>query len=466
MEERDVVVIGGGPAGYAAAIRLTQLGRKATVVEKDTLGGTCLNKGCIPTMVLAKAVELLDMSKTAKDYGITFGDTALDFEKLTARRKIVTKIHVTGVKSLLEAYRIEVIGGAARLVSPSEIEVVSGEGKGKSLRAGKIIIAAGTIANGATLAGDEGRSIDTGALLELLAPPSSIVILDGGFVGLTLATILSQLGTKVTIVERSSRILPEIDEEITDILARELKKNKIQVLTDAIPVRMADSPEGQRAVEIVTKGQKTIVTASVVLRTDRLPDIVGLGLADIGVSLNAEGGVATEPSMETNIKGLFAAGDVTMRHLCTPVAYAEGLTAAENAAGGKARIDYSAIPYWSNSIPAICGAGMTEAGAIEAGHTIKVGRFPLAANAMATIMGRRTGMIKIVTDARYGQILGVHVVGQNAPELIHEALLAMRSELTPKEIGEVFHVHPSLSECLWDASKAVDGASINSFNPA
>ena len=136
MEERDVLVIGGGPAGYAAAIRLTQLGRKATVVEKDTLGGTCLNKGCIPTMVLAKAVELLDMSKTAKDYGITFGDTALDFQKLTARRKIVTKIHVTGVKSLLEAYRIEVIGGAARLVSPSEIEVVSGEGKGKRLRAG------------------------------------------------------------------------------------------------------------------------------------------------------------------------------------------------------------------------------------------------------------------------------------------------------------------------------------------
>ncbi len=465
MAERDVIIVGGGPAGYAAAIRLAQLGRKATLVEKDTLGGTCLNSGCVPFMVLAKAVELLDMSKNGKDYGITFGETGVDFEKLTARRKIVTKIHVQGVKSLLEAYQTEVLQGSARFVSPSEIEVSMGDGRKERLRGTNIIIAAGTTAAPPNLPGDEAGSIDTNALLELPALPSSMVILGGGFVSLTLATILANLGSKVTVVEQSARLLPQIDEEIAGMLARELKKNKIQVLTGARPIRIADGPEGQREVEMELKGQTTKTAASVILRTGRLPDIDGLGLASLGVNLNEEGGVAADLFMETNLKSLFAAGDVTMRHMCTPVAYAEGLAAAENIVGKKTRMNYTAVPYWSNTIPAVCGAGLTEAEAIEKGHTVRVGRFPLAANAMATILGRRTGMVKIVTDARYGQILGVHVVGHNAQELVHEALLAMRSELTPKDIAAAFHVHPSLCESLWDASRAVDNESINSFNP-
>lgn len=465
MEERDVIIVGGGPAGYAAAVRLAQLSRKVTLVEKDTLGGTCLNSGCIPFMVLAKAVELLDMSKGSREYGITFGDTALDYEKLSARRKIVTKIHVQGVKSLLEAYRTEVLQGSARFVSPHEIEVTTGDGKGQRMKGAHIIIAAGTRAAPPNLPGEEGRSIDTKGLLELPSPPSSIVILGGGFVSLTIATILAHLGSKVTVVAPSGRLLPEVDEEIAAMLARELKKSKIQVLLEARPVRILDGPEGQREVEIEVKGQTTKTTAAVILRTDRLPDIEGMGLAGLGVNLNEEGGIATNLSMETSASRLFAAGDVTGRHMCTPVAYAEGLAAAENIAGKKTAMDYTAVPYWSHTIPAVCGAGLTEAEAIEKGHTVRVGRFPLAANAMATILGMRTGMVKMVTDARYGQILGVHALAHNAQEIVHEALLAMRSELTPREIARTFHVHPSLSECLWDVSRAVDNESINSFNP-
>ena len=466
MEERDVIIVGGGPAGYAAAIRSAQLGRKATVIEKETLGGTCLNSGCVPFMVLAKAVELLDMSKGGKEYGITFGSAAVDFEKLSARRKMVTKIHVQGVKSLLEAYQTEVLQGSARLISPSEVEVTTGDGKRQHLRGASIIIAAGTRPSPPTMPGDEGRSIDTNALLELPSPPASIAIVGGGFVSLTIATILAHLGSKVTVVEESARLLPEVDEEITGMLARELKKSKIQVLLGARAVGLADSFEGQKEVEIEVNGQMTKIVASVVLRTGRLPDIDGLGLAALGLNLNEAGGIAIDPSMETSVKSLFAAGDVTMRHMYTPVAYAEGLAAAENIAGRKTVMDYTAVPYWSNTIPAICGAGLTEAGAIEKGYAVRVGRFPLAANAMATILGRRTGMVKMVTDAQYGQILGVHVVGHNAQELVHEALLAMRSELTPRDIARAFHVHPSLSESLWDASRAVDNESINSFNPA
>ena len=466
MEERDVIIVGGGPAGYAAAVRLAQLGRKATVIEKETLGGTCLNSGCVPFMVLAKAVELLDMSKGGKEYGITFGDTAVDFEKLTARRKVVTKIHVQGVKSLLEAYQTEVLQGSATFTSPSEVEVLTGDGKKERFRAKSIIIAAGTRPAPPTLPGDEGRSIDTNALLELTSPPASIAILGGGSVSLTIATILAHLGSKVTIVEESGRLLPEVDEEIVGMLARELKKSKIQVIPGGRAVRIADSPEGQKEVEIEVNGQAAKTVASVVLRTARLPNIDGLGLARLGVKLNKEGGIAIDPSMETSVKSLFAAGDVTMGHMCTPVAYAEGLAAAENIAGKKTVMDYTAVPYWSNTIPAICGAGLTEAAAIEKGYTVRVGRFPLAANAMATILGKRSGMVKMVTDAQYGQILGVHVVGHSAQELVHEALLAMRSELTPRDIARAFHVHPSLSESLWDVSRAVDNESINSFNPA
>jgi dihydrolipoamide dehydrogenase len=463
MEERDVVIIGGGPAGYAAAIRLSQLGRKATLIEKEALGGTCLNRGCIPTMVLAKAVELLEQAKSGKDYGITFADMAVNFETLSARKNTVIKILVGGVKSLMQAYNIELIDGTAQFESPLEIGVVCADGEQKRVAAKKVIIAAGTKAAQGMLPGDTtGGSIDTQQLLELPAPPSSILILGGGFVGLTFATILSYLGTTVTLIEESETLLPEIDQEIVDILRKELKKNKIQVLLGARPVRLDNGPE--TGVEIETPGEKISVKAACIVRTGRLPSTDGLGLAGIGIELNEKGGILTDATMETSVKSVFAAGDITMEHMWTPVAYAEGVAAAENIAGRRTIMDYAAIPCWSNTIPAICGAGMTEAEATAKGYSVRVGRFSLAANGMATILGRRVGMIKVVTDAKYGQILGVHMVGHNAQELVHEVLVAMKSELTPKDIGNTFHVHPSLSEGFWEVMRAIDGESIHSFS--
>jgi dihydrolipoamide dehydrogenase len=329
----------------------------------------------------------------------------------------------------------------------------------------KTLIATGSIAAPPSLPGDIGKSIDTEQLLDLTHPPPSLIILGGGSTALTFATIFSCLGARATVIEEAERLLPDIDQELTDMLLRELKKNKIQILLGNRLLGLRDGPENETEVELEAKGEKFGLKGACIVRTDRRPGIDGLGLPEIGVTLNERGGIATDLTMETSVKSIFAAGDVTMNHLCTPVAYREGLTAADNIAGKKSSIDYSVIPHWSSTIPAVCGAGLTEAAAIAKGHAVRVGRFPMAANGMATVLGRRVGMIKVVTDGRYGQILGVHMVGHNAPEVVHEVLLAMKSELTPQDIGAAFHVHPSLSEAFWDAARAVDGASINSFSP-
>ena len=465
MEKRDVMIIGGGPAGYAAAMRLAQLGRKVSVIEKDSLGGTCLNRGCVPTMVMAKAAEILDQSRGAKDFGMPFAEPPIDFEKLKIRRKTVTKIHVGGVKSLLDAYAIELIQGAARFVSRSEIEVVGEDGGRKAFMAEKTIIAAGSVASPTTLAGDTDKSIDTQQLLEMSAPPPSLFILGGTAVALTFATIFSCFGAEVTVIEESDRLLPEIDQEIVEMLRKELKKNKIQVLTGAKLLRLTQGSDGGTELEIEIKGEKNALKAGCIVRTGRLPNIEALGLDRIGVALNERGGIMTDVTMETSVKSIFAAGDVTMNHLCTPVAYQEGLVAADNIAGRKAAIDYTAIPQWSSTIPPVCGVGLTETDAIARDRKVRVGKFPMAANGMATILGKRTGMIKVVTGADYGEILGVHMLGQSAPELLSEMVLAMKAELTPRVIGWSLHVHPSLSEAFWDAMRAVNGESINSFNP-
>jgi len=465
MERRDVIVLGGGPAGYSAAIRLSQLGKRVVLVEKEILGGTCLNRGCIPTMVRARAAELLEESRNARDFGITFAGTDLDYEKLGARRKMVSRIHVGGVKSLLEAQGIEVLYGQGRLASRTEVEVTDGAGEKSRLTAGSIIVATGTMAAPPRFAGDSGRTIDTQQLLEVPTLPSSIIIIGGGFLSLTFATIFSCLGAATTVIEESDVLLPEIDREITETLSRELKKNKIRVIRGARPMRIGAGPDNETEVEVETTEGIVRIGAARVVRTERLPNTDGLGLAEIGVALNERGGIKTNHLMETSVRSVFAAGDVTMNHLSTPAAYAQGLIAAENAAGNRISADQSAFPFWANTIPAVSGAGMTEEEAIARGYAVKIGRFPMAANGMATIMGRRTGMIKVIADARYGEILGVHMIGIRAPDLINEALVAMRNELTPREIGKVFHVHPSLFEALWDAMRSVDGESINSFSP-
>lgn len=462
MEKRDVIIIGGGPAGYGAAIRVAQLGGIPILIENDSLGGTCLNRGCVPTRALARAVELLEAGKNAKDYGITYKELSIDFAKTMSRKDTVVKTLVAGVKLLLGGNGVKVLEGKARCVSPSQIEVEQKDGTKRTLEARRIIIATGSRCKETSLGNRSPRILNTTQALELTAIPPSMVIVGGGFVGVTFATIFSKLGCSVSLIEESPGMLKEIDKEAVAVLEKELKRAKVRVYVEARVSAMEEGEGDTVNVQVEAKGQATTLNSHYVLMAEeRETDVDALGLKEIGVVLNGKKGVATGRTMETSIPGIFAAGDVTMEHMWTPVAYAEGIVAADNTMGLDTEIDYSAIPYWVSSVPEVAGVGLTEDQAVAQGYSVRVGRFPFAANGMATILGERTGFVKMVVDERYYQILGVHIVGPRATDLIAEAALALKLEVTPEDIGRTFHAHPSLSEALWEAAKDVSGEAIH-----
>jgi dihydrolipoamide dehydrogenase len=454
MEDRDVVIIGGGPAGYTAAIRVAQLGAKATIIETDTIGGTCVNHGCIPTVALARAVELLEMGKDATDYGVTYGDMKVDFRRMMSKKEAVVKTLVSGVRQTLEAYGVEVIEGTGKLVSSSLIEVHLKDGTKKEVKARKIIISTGSRYPKAYFSGGVDKVINPIEALRLTEIPKSILIVGGGFIGAAFVTIFSKLGAKVSVVEESSRMLPQVDKEVVFILEKEFRDNDIQIYSKARVMNVESKKENSLNILISVQGEEIKAGSQYVLMTEpRESNIGGLGLNEVGVELNEKSGILVNERMETSVSGLFAAGDVTMEHMWTTVAYFEGVTAAENAMGQDSKVDYRAIPLWTHSIPEISCVGMTEEEATAKGYQVRVGRFPFAGNGMAAILGQRRGMVKVIKEERFGEILGVHMIGPRTGDLIAEAALAMRMEGTPGEIAKTFHIHPSLSEVLWEAAR-------------
>jgi len=441
MEDREVVIIGGGPAGYVAAIRMSQLGGRATLIENDAIGGTCLNRGCIPTRALVRGVEFLELARSAKDYGVSYPEAKVDLSRMMARKATVVRTVVSGVRLLLEGNGVEVISGTASFLAPSQLEVKLGDGTKREIAARRVIIATGSRSKKAAAA--SGKVIDATQALELAEIPKSMLVTGGGFIGLAFATIFSRLGTTVAVIEPSRPILAEIDQEVVSILEKELKKAKIQFYNEA----------------------QAGLTADYILTTEREAATEGLGLEKVGVELNDKGGIAVNKRMETNVPNIFAAGDVTMEHMWTHVAFAEGMVAAESALGKSSEIDYSVVPYLAHTFPEIAGVGITEEAAKSLGYQLKIGRFPVAANANATILEQRTGMIKLISEAKYGQILGVHIIGPQASGLIAEAALAMKLDATPEDIGLTMHGHPTLSEALWEAARDVSGETIHFISP-
>ena len=464
MEHRDLVIIGGGPAGYVAAIRARQLGGKVTLVERDTLGGICLNRGCIPTRALVRGVEFLDLPRKARDYGINLGTAEVDFPKMMARKDTIVRTVVGGVELLMRENGVEVMQGVGKLLSPSEVEVQLEDGTTSRIAASKVIIATGARPKKPRVPGEE-RIITTDHALELTEVPQSMVIIGGGPIGFAFATIFSKLGASITVIEESPQILHGVDREIVSMLERELKKEKIRVYTEAHIEEVGEGDGGENKIVFNAKGQEMTLAAQYILAADaREVNVDELGLDKVGIQ-PGQGGIQVNKRMETTAPDILAAGDSTGEPMLAHIAFVEGRVAAENALGTQSEIDYTVVPRCINTTPEIASVGLTEDEAIAGEYQVQIGRFPFAANGMATILAERTGTVKLISEAKYGQLLGVHIIGARAADLIPEAALAMKLDATPREISSTIHAHPSLAEALMEAALDVTGEALH-FLPA
>ncbi len=461
MENRELVIIGGGPAGYVAAIRAAQLGGRATVIEMDALGGTCLNRGCVPSKTLLHSVELYETMKKSEQFGIAAHDVSADIAKMQARKNMVIKTHVSGLESLLKGNKIEVIRGRARLLPSLQVEIES-SGQKQVIQAQKVILAAGGKPISLPIPGADSPSgvISAEKILNLDKIPKSIIMIGGGVIGIEMATILAKLGCQVSIVEMLPHILPSEDAELTSILATALKDDGVQLYEDSKVSKIENSAGGKTAVILDGKAEQKLEAETVAIAVGYRPNTDGLGLEEAGVKID-NGAIQVNERMETSFPGIYAAGDAIGGIMLAYVAMEEGSIAAENAMGRTSSIDYNVVPRFTHSLPELASVGLTEEEAKSQGYKVKVGRFPCSANSIATILGERRGLIKIVTEPKYGQILGIHILCPRATELIAQATLALRMEATVPDIVATLHAHPSLSEAIHEAALDVTGEMIH-----
>jgi dihydrolipoamide dehydrogenase len=451
----DVAVIGGGPAGYSAALYASRSGAKVALVEKSKLGGACLNWACIPTKSLLHSLDLLRSIKSADTFGINAGATVIDIEKLRIRKNSVISLLRSGVEQLMTNYGVKIILGEARVTSSSEIEVKQRDGAVLAVSAGKIIIASGSIPRQLGIRGaDSAGVMFPREVLELECVPESLVMVGGGAVGLEIASILNGLGCKVSIIELMPHLLPGEDAELTRILERALNKDGMQVFTGAQITRI-DNVNSAKQVFFQQDGtENTIKAEAVCVAVGQQAYLDGLGLAECGIR-TGELGIDVDEHMQTSLPGVFAAGDVTGRYMLAYVAMAEGRVAAENATGTESVMDYSAVPRSVFTSPEFAGVGISEAEALSKGLKIKCLRANMAANASATILGERRGLVKIVAQEDSGKVLGVHIVGSGASNLIAECSLALKLHATVNDLAQTLHTHPSLPEAVWEAASGM-----------
>jgi len=460
----DVAIIGSGPGGYVAAIRAGQLGLRTAVIEKDTrYGGTCLLRGCIPTKSLLRDAHLLQEIKRASQQGLfKLGEISTDFSKIQDRKNDVVDKNAKGVEFLFRKNKVTVFKGYGTVVSPTKI-VVQGDSGSKEVDAKNIILATGSEAK--SLPGysfDENYILSNVGALELKQIPKSMLIVGSGAVGVEFASIYNSFGTKVTLIEVLPNIVPLEDEEISKELKRVFTKKGIEVYTKA-KLESAKPKDGIVEVTFQTeKGEaKKYSVEKVLMATGRGPNSSNLGLEKIGVTIE-RGFVKVNEYMETSVKGVYAIGDLISSPLLAHVAQQEGILAVERIAGkNPVPINYNQVPACTYCDPQVASVGLTEAKAKEAGHQVKVGKFPFTAVAKAKIEDASEGFVKIVADSEYGEILGVHMIGNTVTEMIAEAVAAMALEGTVDDLVHTIHAHPTLAEATHEAMESVFGAAIH-----
>jgi len=459
QDEYDVGVIGGGPGGYVAAIRAAQLGGKVVVVERDSLGGTCTNWGCIPTKALLRAVELISDVRRAGEFGLTVAEPSYDLTKITERMDRVVERLVQGTRYLLKSNGVELLKGVGKIASAGTIAVVQND-QSISLNAAKIIVATGSRAKTLPIPGAESPGVITSdKALHLEKVPPSLVIIGGGPEGAEFACIFSRLGSEVAIVEMLPNLLPLEDREVGIRLNQILTKQGVRILTNTA-VKSISEDQGTKKVLVQSpSGELTLEGNKVLMAVGRSPNIENIGLEELGIK-NTKSGIEVDDRMETNVKGVYAIGDVAGGGLAH-VAFEEGIVAAENAMGLDSKIDLRVVPRCIYTIPEVAAVGLTEDQAKEQGHELLIGKFPFTASGRALTLGETEGIVKVLADKSTKEILGVHIVGPRASDIIPEAVLAMRLEATTEDLARAIHPHPTLSEALKEAALDCERAAIH-----
>jgi dihydrolipoamide dehydrogenase len=456
-----ISVLGAGPGGYVAAIRAAQLGAEVTVIEEAEVGGTCLNWGCIPTKTLIASAEALHKIKNAKSFGLDLDGTVTpNIEKIVERKNKVVGIQIKGIRGLFNSWGIRLIEGRGVIVDPKKIKVSLRDGSTEEVETDKIIISTGSRpAQIPVFPFDGKRILSSDNAINPDSIPQSLLIVGAGVIGCEFAFIYKQFGSEVTMVEMMPNAVSTEDEEISRILERELKKNKIKLLTDTSVEKVDVRGDG---VSVQLSDGKTIEAEKVLVSIGRAVNSENIGLEAVGVEKGGRGEILVDSKMRTNIEGIYAIGDVVGGVMLAHLASKEGIIAAENAAGGNSEMKYDVIPAAIFTSPEIGSVGMREKQAVEKGIKYKVGRFQFRALGKAHAMGEIAGLFKIIADEKTDAILGSHIIGAHASDLIHEVALAMEKGLTAKDIAHMIHSHPTLAEGIMEAAEDVHGSAIHS----
>ncbi len=459
----DIIVIGSGPGGYVAAIRASQLGLKVAVVEKAELGGVCLNWGCIPTKALLKSASVFEYLNHAADYGIKVNGTAeIDFAAVVKRSRDVADGMSKGVQFLMKKNKIDIIKGFAKVKPGKKVEVTTDNGSKVEYSATSIIMATGARSRELPNLKQDGKKVvGYREAMTLPTQPKTMVVVGSGAIGSEFAYFYQATGTKVTLVEYLPNIVPLEDEEVSKQLARSFKKIGMDVLTESSVESVETSGEGCK-VKIKTKtGDQTIAADIVLSAVGIVANLEGLGLEDVGI-ITDKGKIVTNEYYQTNIPGYYAIGDCVGGQALAHVASAEGIICIEKIAGHHPEaLDYNNIPGCTYCQPEVASVGITEKAAKEAGYDIKVGKFPYSASGKASAAGAKDGFVKLIFDAKYGELLGAHLIGMNVTEMIAEIVVARKLETTGHEMIKTVHPHPTMSEAIMEAAAAAYGEVIH-----
>ena len=458
----DLIVVGSGPGGYVAAIRASQLGLKTAIVEKESLGGVCLNWGCIPTKALIKSAQVFEYIQHASDYGIEVKEASHDFSKIVKRSRDVAGGMSKGVQFLMKKNKIDVINGYGKLLPGKKVEVTAADGKSQIVKASHVMVATGGRSRQLPSLPQDGKKIiGYREAMTLSKQPDSIVIVGSGAIGVEFAYVYAALGTKVTVVEYLPRIVPNEDADVSKELAKSLKKTGIDFMTSTEVTHVDTKGKGCIVHYKDAKGEHSMTSEMVLSAVGVTPNIENIGLEAVGIQTE-RGHIVVDDMYRTTAPGYYAIGDVVPGQALAHVASAEGIICVESIAGHNPQaIDYNNIPGCTYCSPEVASVGYTEVQAKEAGYELKVGKFPFSASGKAAAAGVTDGFVKVIYDAKYGELLGAHMIGANVTEMIAEIVAVRKLETTGMELLKAIHPHPTMSEAVMEATAMAYGEVIH-----